>query len=379
VGINTTGGISFGPDDRTLVLCAWDLQGFDFLEVAHCREVRTIHEHGMVPGPPGGGAVFSANGEWVAYDVVGGIVLYDVRAQRELGAIGGSFALWGFDAGDRSVLGVEGGTDGALRVFRWPIERSGSDPEVKVGPMLRLGKETMGIPVTLTPDGKVCAACDGARCQIFRTDTFTEQARTDVQRGMRYGALNPDGKLVATGAFHAHGVKVWDTRTGNLVKALPTAEEITTVIFSPDGRWLVAGNGSEYQFWDVGPWSRGPHITQQQGSLFAPTMAFSPDGKILAGTFAFTKVRLFNAATGEILGDLERPDSWTVTSLSFSPNGTQLAVCEGRSALHIWDLRAIRQGLAQMHLDWDLPPYPTKPESVALKRQAQSLHYVKHR
>jgi len=31
-------------------------------------------------------------------------------------------------------------------------------------------------------------------------------------------------------------------------------------------------------------------------------MAFSPDGRMLAGTFAFTKVRLFSVATGELTG-----------------------------------------------------------------------------
>jgi serine/threonine protein kinase/WD40 repeat protein len=368
VGIAAGGGISFGPDDRTLAARAWDLQEFDFLEVAHGREVLTIHERGMVPGPPGGGAVFSAHGEWLAYEAVGGIVLYDVRAQRELGAISGSLGLWGFEAGDRSVLGVEVGNDGVARVFRWPIERLGSNQEVKVGPMLCLGKEIAGIPMSLTPDGKVGSACGEDRCQILRTDTFTEQARTGIQRGMRFGALSPDGKLVATGAFHYYGVNIWDAHTGKLVKTLPTKEDITTVAFSPDSRQLVTGgtSGTEYQFWDAGNWSLELRIPQPHDSGFAPVMAFSPDGKILAGTFGFTKVRLFNATTGEILGVLERPDSWTVTSLSFSPDGTQLAVCEGKNALHLWDLRTIRQELAQMHLDWDLPPYPTKP--VALKR-----------
>jgi WD40 repeat protein len=353
-----------------LVAGGWDLQEFDFLEVAHGREVRTIHEHGMTPGPPGGMADFSANGEWLAYEVVGGIALYDVRAQRELGTINGSLGLWGFEAGDRSVLGFELANDGVPRIFRWPIERSGSNPDIKVRPMLRLGKEIAGIALSLTPDGKVGAAYGGDRCQILRTDTFTEQARTGIQRGMRFGALSPDGKLVATGAFHDYGVKVWDAHTGQLVKALPTKEDITTVAFSPDSRRLVIGSisGIEYQFWNVDTWSPELRIPQPPDSGFAPVMAFSPDGKVLAGTLSFTKVRLFNAATGEILGVLELPDSSTVTSLSFSPDGTQLAVCEGRNALHIWDLRAIRQELALMHLDWDLPPYPTKPESVALKR-----------
>ena len=176
---------------------------------------------------------------------------------------------------------------------------------------------------------------------------------------MRFAALSPDANFVATGAFHDHGVKIWDAHTGRLVKALPTKEDVTTVTFSPDSRRLVTGC-HEYQFWEVGSWSPGLRIQQPPDIGFVPMMAFSPDGKILAGSFAFTKVRLFDTATGEILGELEPPNPWPVTCLSFSPDGTQLAVCEGRSALHLWDLRAIRQQLARLHLDWNLPPYPPK-------------------
>ena len=35
---------------------------------------------------------------------------------------------------------------------------------------------------------------------------------------------------------------------------------------------------------------------------------------------------------------------------------------EGQS-LHVWDLRAVRDELAQRGLDWDLPPYPPAGDS----------------
>ena len=44
--------------------------------------------------------------------------------------------------------------------------------------------------------------------------------------------------------------------------------------------------------------------------------------------------------------------------MRFSPDGTRLAVMTSNHTIHVWDLRAIRQGLAEIGLDWDLPPYP---------------------
>jgi WD40 repeat protein len=42
----------------------------------------------------------------------------------------------------------------------------------------------------------------------------------------------------------------------------------------------------------------------------------------------------------------------------FSPDGSQLAAAQANKQVQLWDLRLIRQELAQMNLDWDMPPYP---------------------
>ena len=45
--------------------------------------------------------------------------------------------------------------------------------------------------------------------------------------------------------------------------------------------------------------------------------------------------------------------------MTFTPDGSQLvASTHDSSAVHAWDLRAIRAELAKRDLDWDLPPYP---------------------
>jgi hypothetical protein len=42
--------------------------------------------------------------------------------------------------------------------------------------------------------------------------------------------------------------------------------------------------------------------------------------------------------------------------IAFDDTGTQLAAVIASGALQLWDLRLIRQLLAAMKLDWDLPP-----------------------
>ena len=175
---------------------------------------------------------------------------------------------------------------------------------------------------------------------------------------MRYAALNADGSLFASGFWQRRGVKVWNTESGALVKELATRIETATTAFSPDGRYLVIGINDEYCFWEVASWSLVRRIPQEPLNDFSAMMAFSRDGKIFAGTHSRNKIRLHDATTGRVLADLAAPKSRMIYGLAFSHDGGQLAAGESASALRLWDLRHIRRRLAELNLDWDLPPYP---------------------
>jgi tetratricopeptide (TPR) repeat protein len=69
--------------------------------------------------------------------------------------------------------------------------------------------------------------------------------------------------------------------------------------------------------------------------------------------------RFFHAASGKELATLEAPRNFGgAGGAHFSPDGTWLAVATGNHTVHLWDLRAIRRGLAELDLDWELPSYP---------------------
>jgi hypothetical protein len=40
-------------------------------------------------------------------------------------------------------------------------------------------------------------------------------------------------------------------------------------------------------------------------------------------------------------------------------------VLQGDQQVQLWDLRLIRQELAELHLDWDMPPYPAVEKGAA--------------
>src|SRR5262249_45979237 len=70
-------------------------------------------------------------------------------------------------------------------------------------------------------------------------------------------------------------------------------------------------------------------------------------------------VRLVVTDTGADIARLTGPEQTRLQPCCFTPDGTKL-ITLGRDAmaLYIFDLRAIRAGLAELDLDWDAPPLP---------------------
>ena len=102
--------------------------------------------------------------------------------------------------------------------------------------------------------------------------------------------------LLAAG--HSDGtVQLWDVASGQRAGAslAPHAGEVLSVAFSPDGTTLATGQHSAagrstVQLWDVnsrqpigGPLAEQALGTSVLGSLTVSSVAFSPDGKTLAG------------------------------------------------------------------------------------------------
>jgi hypothetical protein len=62
---------------------------------------------------------------------------------------------------------------------------------------------------------------------------------------------------------------------------------------------------------------------------------------------------------GRTVAQLEDPFGDRSNMISFTHDGTRLIVSSTyASAIHVWDLRAIRKRLKTMNLDWDWPEFP---------------------
>ncbi len=97
---------------------------------------------------------------------------------------------------------------------------------------------------------------------------------------MRYLAISPDDRWLATGSWAGSGVKVWNLETSRIAHELPVGRD-ASVAFSPDGKWLVTSE-SESIIWQVGTWSVKARFPRHGYTSVPGPIAFAPDGALLA-------------------------------------------------------------------------------------------------
>jgi tetratricopeptide (TPR) repeat protein len=180
-------------------------------------------------------------------------------------------------------------------------------------------------------------------------------------------SVSPDGQWLATINHLRSGAQIW--RISNLTKV---AELPTGVVFSPDGKWLVArwnvGNARRLRLWEVGTWREEKRFTDVGEDGW-----FSPDGRVVVVVDPSRIIRLVEVETGRTHARLESPDLPRVYQVAFSPDGSRLVFTtkdRPTPCVHVWDLRAIRKRLHGIGLDWDAPTYseddPADPKAPPL-------------
>jgi WD40 repeat protein len=244
--------------------------------------------------------------------------------------------MWQVDGAGSLAFSPDGGTlvTGSTkdaRVWLWDVATRSGTPTHK-------RSLAGGNTAVFSPDGRLLAT-EGNGGTIRVLDAATGQP---VGKPLPHGwvtrewgtpgvAFSPNGKRLATGG---PTTRLWDVATG---RTLWTAGGALALAFSPDGRLLATGK-------EVLDAATG----RRRFTLVGPTMsvsqvAFSPDGKTLAGASWDQTCTLWSVATGQKVRTLQTP--LLLDSVAFSPDGRRLATGDGDGTVRLWDAASGRETL----------------------------------
>ncbi|GAA4074179.1 serine/threonine-protein kinase [Actinomadura miaoliensis] len=261
-------------------------------------------------------------------------------------------------APDGQTLVVVGHGDGQGILWLWDLA-SRTTRGVFALPTRYLGHQA------LSPDGRILATTAGdGKIWLWdlarHTCVGSLTAPTDSMRRM---AFSPDGTaLAAEGGGRGNksgGLWLWRLPppagdNARVVRAKHIASggvgSFASVAFSPDGRTLAGGGlEDDIQLWDVGTGFRTARFTgplwRRTAALFRlrliMSLAFSPDGGTLACGGHYPGVRLWDVKSHSRIGTLSGPTD-SLWSVAFSPDGKILAAAgvggPQDETLWLWDV-----------------------------------------
>lgn len=182
--------------------------------------------------------------------------------------------------------------------------------------------------VLFSPDGETLASMSYDDIRIWRVQDGVLLRTLELQGSNSQMTISPDGRLLAFGIYDT--VQIWRVDDGTLLQTLKGhANAVDSVAFSPDGKLLASGcEDSSIRLWRV---EDGKLLRTIQGfqGYSGPVrgIAFSPDGQILAAADSFN-VWFWQVEDGELLRSLKVYASAFSgnSTLAFSPNGKILAL-----------------------------------------------------
>jgi len=161
-------------------------------------------------------------------------------------------------------------------------------------------------------------------------------------------AWSPDAQSLAAGFRTAGLVQVWDVVSRKLILNQPKAHgglEVRTVAWSPNGRLLAtAGKDRAVRLWDVE--TRENTVTFLAHSNELSSAVWNPDGRRIASKDSTGGVLIWEASTGQVKLKLRSPTGWNPGKpydVNWSPQGDKLATGSGDGTVMIWDAETGRE------------------------------------
>lgn len=230
------------------------------------------------------------------------------------------------------------------------------------------------VSVSFNPDGSLLATgdLDGKIC-LWRVVDGQQVLTLKGHMGWIWAVtFSPDGKTLAS-CSHDSLIRLWDVQNidfeqsnpANLAEASDSSHlsgtclktlrghfsRVWTIAFSPDGQMLASGSDDQtIRLWNA---HDGTCLTVLQGHTGGVTsVRFSPNGQILASASEESSIRLWSVDRGTYLKTLQGYTSW-VRAVAFSPDGQILASGSDDRTVRLWEVKTgtCRKTL-QGHTGW---------------------------
>jgi WD40 repeat protein len=328
--------LAFTPDG--LILASGSVDGVRLWQVKDGALLQTLEHDTIVDS-----LTFTPDGR-VLISVSNGIIHFwnveDGAHIKTFGGFVGSVSDAVFSP-DGKIL-ASGSNDGTLSL--WQVNMGSLERTIE-------GHAEWVTSVDFSSDGKMLASASGdGAVRLWRVDDgslidtfppgvpkfgFTNSFVMDVE-------FSPDDAQVASAI--TNNVFLWKTGNENPIIKLRHKEYVDSIAFSPDGRLIATGSRDSHVYlWNVQDGQLSSTLAGHADMV--ESVAFSPDGQRLASGSVDGAVCIWRVQDGALEKTLrerkEGVNSTSVYGLAFSPDGLLLAVVGGGhdGTIRLWNVK----------------------------------------
>jgi WD40 repeat protein len=355
-----THSMVFSPDGRTLAtgggttIQLWDVDGGNQLQTLQRKE----DVHSMA---------FSSDGRTLASGGEAMIELWDVASGNQLQTL--------MDGGYSLVFSPDGTkltSRGPQNIKSWEVANGHELRTVKGNALFTHAA------VAFSSEGSKLVSGEFKEIKLWDA-TSGDELGTGETGWVEAVAFSADGKMVVAAG---DAIKLWNVANEHELRELRTLREhieermdkTTTIAFSPDGRILASGEkDATIKLWDVASGHELRALVRGDGHELQTLaghaaefnfVALSADGQKLVTRVAGHEVKLWNIANGD--EPLTLDPGFDAKSVAFSPNGSTLAGING-STLQLLDLagEGAPRTLGELESDFESLAFNSKGDILA--------------
>jgi hypothetical protein len=176
---------------------------------------------------------------------------------------------------------------------------------------------------------------------------------------------SPDSSKIATGGDEENAVKIWDAKTGELLKTLKHDGMVCSLAWTSDKKKLIAGSYGLIRIFNTATWKQ---IAILEGHTnWVTNISLSPNNRLLASASLDSTARLWNLKTNLPIGlPLQHEGvSWSAT---LSPDGKVLVTaCDNKNA-YTRDVQTILRDAGLKDLLPNIPPIKRLEQKASKER-----------
>jgi len=213
--------------------------------------------------------------------------------------------------------------------------------------------------IAWSPDRTLVAIASTTGVWLYKSNALngSGQRLQGYPGAMTQVLFSPKGDLIASS--NDTDIVLWDVKTVSARSALPGISGGHVLAFSPNETILAAANGSTIELWNVTPGSKRSSWQDiatktsppNQGSVthteaeVIHSLAFSPNGKLLASGDSDNEIRLWDIQSGAMQGEFvpTLPNGLYhagngILALAFSSDGKLIVSGGGDNYVRIWNV-----------------------------------------